>query len=174
MRSHGHCHAHRAQHKRNQRHQREHTGGAVQRHADRRVSLAVVRHLRFRQRRLDGRLQFRHGGIVRLGQLEKVPLAGARSGRQQMRLIQFLLRKQDARTGGKGAGEPVWLAGHRCRHAKSRVAQRDAVADVELQANQQIFAHRHIAIPDCFDQRYCRVQRYLAVVGVLSRINRFQ
>src|SRR5665213_62527 len=55
VRAHGHRNTHRAQHKRDQGHQREQAGGRVQAARNRRAGFAVIRDLRLGQQRLKAR-----------------------------------------------------------------------------------------------------------------------
>ena len=98
MGAHGHGDADGAEHQRDQTHQREQAGGAIEPLGERGVGLAVVDDLRLGQELFEPRLEVGDGfvgdgrAIAGLGHFEEIPLPGVASGCEQAAGIKAFTR----------------------------------------------------------------------------------
>ena len=128
-------------------HEREQAGGTVEGFRERWVGFAVVGDLGVGQQSFELGLE---GGYVCIGerlagfgrrQLEEIAARGPRAGSDQTGGGERRLREKHARTGGEGAGETIRLVLDDGDDAKDLGAELDGIADVEVQAHEEVFAN---------------------------------
>ena len=172
--AHGHGDAERAENEGDERDEGENAGGAVERHGDGGVGLAVVGDLGFGQGVFDGGFEFGDFGVVGLWQLEEEALAGAGAGCEEVGVDEFGLGEEDARACGELSAEAVWFAGDNGLDGEGGVADGDAVAHIELEADEEVVPDGDVAVADGLGERHAGLERDGAVVGVLVCVDGFE